>query len=245
MSRLPGGRIGLRVPRALTMLEVERQTEHWFLAPDDDCAYLTRYLSQGGGQEAAASSRLIRDFKCRPTVARSDARRGRDKQRAIGTLANWLRSAIAREQAECCTWVPIPPSRRFGDPDFDDRLVRTLIRAFFDYDVDIRALLGQTRNLVPDHAGTRRVSAAILYQSLHLNFETLGARPLRERIVLFDDVLTSGKHYRCCEQRLREALPTVHVAGVFLMRRMLSRSAAGGFEPLGQASAASTASPAS
>jgi predicted amidophosphoribosyltransferase len=46
---------------------------------------------------------------------------------------------------------------------------------------------------------------------------------VRERIALFDDVLTSGKHYKCCERRLHEALPATPIHGVFLLRRVFPR----------------------
>jgi predicted amidophosphoribosyltransferase len=45
---------------------------------------------------------------------------------------------------------------------------------------------------------------------------------VRAQIALFDDVLTSGKHYKCCQRRLREALPSTPIAGVFLARRVIA-----------------------
>jgi hypothetical protein len=45
--------------------------------------------------------------------------------------------------------------------------------------------------------------------------EALRLRPLRERILLFEDLLTSGKHYKCCERRLTQALTGVPIAGCF------------------------------
>jgi orotate phosphoribosyltransferase-like protein len=42
-------------------------------------------------------------------------------------------------------------------------------------------------------------------------------------IILFDDVLTTGKHFKACERRLREIDPTIAIAGVFVARRALPR----------------------
>jgi predicted amidophosphoribosyltransferase len=39
-----------------------------------------------------------------------------------------------------------------------------------------------------------------------------------------DDVLTSGKHYKCCERKLREHRPQASIIGVFLMRRAPARA---------------------
>jgi hypothetical protein len=50
----------------------------------------------------------------------------------------------------------------------------------------------------------------------------LNALPLKQALVVFDDVLTTGKHFKCCERRLREVVPAyVPILGVFIARRML------------------------
>jgi predicted amidophosphoribosyltransferase len=208
-------------PPTLTALDAPGRIEHAFLAASDCCAYLAAYLP-GTGWRAGGCNQLIRNFKCEPSIARSNSQRRRHKRHAITTLARWLRAAVSREQAEGCTWVPIPPSKWRGDPDYDDRLTRTLNLAFHAYDVDVRGLLYQTENTVPDHSGTTRLSAVALYDKLCLDVQALSARPIRARIALFDDVLTTGKHYKCCERRLRQALPSTPITGVFLMRRVLA-----------------------
>ena len=154
-------------------------------------------------------------------MARANPRRQRDKCEAIATLAQWLRLALPRHEAEQSTWVPIPPSRCRTDPDFDDRLLQTLHLAFADYDVDVRGLVYQRCNTAADHVVGTRLRASTLQALLCLDAQAIEARPLRRRIVLFDDVLTSGKHYRCCERSLHQALPAMPIDGVFLLRRAL------------------------
>ncbi|HEY6451656.1 MAG TPA: hypothetical protein VIX87_03575 [Steroidobacteraceae bacterium] len=206
-------------PSVLTLLDAPSRADHAYISASDRCAFLGQYLT--GGNCRAGCNQLIRSFKCEPSVTRNDYRRKQRKQQAIATLAQWLRRAVTREEAEHATWVPIPPSRGRGDPDFDDRLSRTLALAFAAYDVDVRELLYQIGSTVPDHAGQERLRTSTLYEILRLDLEALRARPIRERIALFDDVLTTGKHYKCCERRLREALPSAEIAGIFLVRRAL------------------------
>jgi len=91
----------------------------------------------------------------------------------------------------------------------------------------VRGLLYQVRNTAPDHAVDVRLSADMLFDLLHIDVAALKARPIRERIALFDDVLTTGKHFKCCERRLRQLLPCVPIAGVFLLRRVLPRKRRG------------------
>ena len=205
---------------SLRLLAAHGRAEHAFLEPSDYCTYLAQYCAGPGGQ-GDGYSRLMRHFKCEPSLVRSDWRRRRHKQQAIATLAQWLRDAVTREDVQGTTWVPVPPSKQYGDPDFDDRLARTLKLAFGAYDMDMRPLLYQVHSTLPDHRGPVRLSADELYGILRLDAPALLERPVRARIALFDDVLTTGKHFKCCERRLREALPGTPILGVFLLRRAL------------------------
>ena len=205
---------------ALIRLDEASRADHIFLTALDRCAFLAQYCSGSGGESRDGSChQLIRNFKCEPSRARSDRRRGRYKEQAIATLSAWLRHAVPRRLAESCTWVPIPPSQRAEDPEFDDRLTRTLQLAFGGYDVDVRRVLCQTRSTPRDHVGRARLSEQTLFEILRIDESVLAQRAVRGRVVLFDDVLTSGKHFKCCERRLREVLPDTPIAGIFLMRR--------------------------
>ena len=206
------------VPAALIRLDEASRADHIYLTASDRCAFLAQYCS-GGGNRNSSCHRLIRNFKCEPSRARSDHRRGRRKQEAIAILSSWLRHAVPRRLVESCTWIPIPPSQRAEDPGFDDRLACTLRLAFEGYDADVRSVLLQTRSTPRDHAGHARLSEQALFEILRINLAVLAERAVRGRVVLFDDVLTSGKHFKCCERRLKEALPDTPIAGIFLMRR--------------------------
>ncbi len=230
----------------LRCLDAAQRREHCHLVVADDCRYLFEYhpgqyrpgrhsssdSRSGGGSDSDGDGGpgrgtvrgLIGNFKCPPSVARASAARLYYKELAIERIAAALRECAQRTFVEAVTWVPIPPSVVPGAPDYDDRLARTLHRAFAGYDLDMRLLLRQTRSTLPDHRGQRRLRAAALQELIHLDepeLAALAARPLRSCIVLFDDVLTTGKHYRCCERRLHEALPQVPVCGWFIARRAL------------------------
>jgi predicted amidophosphoribosyltransferase len=81
----------------------------------------------------------------------------------------------------------------------------------------------QTENMAADHASSRRLTADALFRLIGLDPEVLGLKPPRARLVLFDDVVTTGKHYKCCERRLREALADIPISGLFVARRVLPR----------------------
>ena len=213
-------------PCKLTLLDAGSRLDHHFVSATDSCAFVAELVA-GRSYRAGGLNQLILNFKCTPSAARANPQRERYKRQAITTLAHSLRLAVSQTEAEQSTWVPIPPSRSRDDPDFDDRLSRTLSLAFDSYDVDVRGLLYQVRNTAPDHAVDVRLSADMLFDLLHIDVAALKARPIRERIALFDDVLTTGKHFKCCERRLRQLLPCVPIAGVFLLRRVLTRKRRG------------------
>jgi hypothetical protein len=191
--------------------------DHHFLVAGDDCRYLSAY--RAGGVEGI--NQLIRDFKCRPSIAARHELWNARKRAAVERFAAAVRRAVPRPLAEAATWVPIPSSVAACDADYDERLAQTLQLAFADYDVDVRALLRVSRSALSDHRAARRLTLAELDAQLYLDRLALASRPLGARIALFDDVLTSGKHYRCCQRRLVAMAPGVPVCGWFIARRVL------------------------
>lgn len=88
---------------------------------------------------------------------------------------------------------------------------------------DIRVLLRQTVSTDADHTSGDRLTPETLYELLEVDHTALAVQSLRRAIVLFDDVLTTGKHFKCCERRLREAIPAATpIMGIFIARRILS-----------------------
>jgi hypothetical protein len=180
----------------LVALDEQLRTEHSFLGAADRCQCLADYLP-GRGYRANPVNQLIVNLKCPPSIASIDPRRRHYKRRAIDAIARALRAAVDRSSIECATWIPIPTSRPMHDGDYDDRLQRILRAAFGDYALDLRMALYQSEATAADHGSARRLTAEALYGVIGLDRELLAGPPLRARIVLFDDVLCSGKHYKC------------------------------------------------
>ncbi len=201
-------------------LDERMRADHAYLSAADQCCWLAEYRP-GRGYRAGPVNQLILNLKCPPSIAAMDARRRLYKRRAIEEIGQALRGALSRSSVGSATWIPIPPSRAARDADYDDRLSRILQAAFGDYDLDLRPALYQSEGTASDHAGARRLTVDALYRVIGLERELLARRPLRERVVLFDDLLTSGKHYKCCERRLQEVLADVPISGLFVARRVL------------------------
>lgn len=195
--------------------------DHWLLAPDDHCLFLGEYLP-GRGWRAGAFNNLILDFKRRPSRIRasSHAAAVREfKECAIETVAGALRRGFGRAAVETAlTFVPMPTSKRPGDDDYCDRLLRALNRAFEGWDADIRALLRHNGAMHPDHERCgERLRRADLMRLMELDGTQL-VQPLRPVVALFDDVLTSGKHLSVAKARIGERFPDQAVIAVFVAR---------------------------
>ncbi len=213
----------------LRPIDAQLITEHCFLQADDRCCYLWEYRP---GRPRSVGERVICDLKIRPSeVARFGAARGA-KCRAIDQAALALRKVIPRAWAEEVSWCPIPPSSCREDPDYDDRLSHILVRAFHNYDVDVRLLLGQSQSTPPDHRRpSRRLTFDRLYSIMRIDVTELSRRPLRRHLLLFDDLLTTGKHFKCAQRRLHEAMKLQRPIGAcFLARRLLSPARRGSLE---------------
>ena len=84
---------------------------------------------------------------------------------------------------------------------------------------DTRELIVQRANMPPSHAGQR---AAI--DELIANYQIDDALRIpapRERIVIFDDVLTTGRHYKAAVQFLAPVFANVTYRGLFVARRVV------------------------
>jgi hypothetical protein len=209
------------LPERLTLIDDTNRDQHVFLLPGDKCYFFGEYFAYRG-YSGGGTNQLIFNYKCEPSKAVANPARGGHKARAITTIANGLRRAIPQESVERRTWVPIPPSKATDDPEYDNRLLRTLMLAFQGYNADIRELLRQTVTTQADHNAGNRLTPDQLHGLLEINAAALAIRPLRETIVLFDDVLTTGKHFKCCERRLRDVVPAaIPILGVFVARRIL------------------------
>jgi hypothetical protein len=212
------------LPKRLTGIDETNRDQHAFLQDGDRCLFFGEYFA-GKGYQGGGTNQLMFNFKTLPSIARENLARRNYKESAIATVATGLRDVLGRDQIERLTFVPVPPSKTPGHADYDDRLIRALTMACAGYNSDVRLLLHRLSSTESDHKTGDRLTPEALHSLLELDFTAIAARPLREAIVLFDDVITTGKSFKCCERRLREAIPAaVPIIGLFVARRILRNS---------------------
>ena len=116
------------------------------------------------------------------------------------------------------TFVPVPPSRARGDPLYDDRLVRMLRAIRPAPPLDVRELVVQTASMIPAHERDDRPDPRAVEALYRIDGPLLeGCRPT---IVVVDDMLTTGAHFRAAKSVIVQALPEATVIGLFLVRRV-------------------------
>ncbi len=189
--------------------------DHYYLTADDECFCLGEYQPRGGFN-AGPVNNLISNYK--KSVAKVGRPEYAHKERAIVTVASLVRGVLNENAIRTCTVVPIPPSKAKTDPLYDGRLTRSL-RAV-DPNLDLRELLVTKQSMRAHHefqAGEKRPTPDDLYAMLDVDEECL-QMPVKQTIILFDDLLTNGTHFKACKRLLNERLPDRSVFGLFIGR---------------------------
>jgi hypothetical protein len=213
--------VQIGLPERLTRIDETHRSEYPFLCREDRCLFFADFHASQGWN-ASPTNQLIANFK----RARSQIddnpigqRLRRYREQAIHEISAALRGQFTRGEVDArCTFVPIPTSKSPDDPECSDRLERTLQLAFEGYRADIRPLLRQTVSTVADHlSGDGRITYEKLLEITALDPRHLRT-PLRRTLVLFDDVLTTGKHYKVAKACIRQAFPEQEIVGIFVAR---------------------------
>jgi hypothetical protein len=206
---------GSTLPPRLTKIDDLARPDHYYLTAEDDCYFLGEYTARKG-YAFSATNQLILNFK-KPISARGTAQ-WKYKERAISDVAAEFRTALNGEWLDMATLVPIPPSKAKADPLYDDRVLRMLRAIRPQPAPDIRELVVQRANMAAVHDQEQRPRP----EEIQANYAIDDAlrNPAPQVIGLFDDVLTTGAHYRAACTSLKEAFPNVRVIGLFIARRV-------------------------
>jgi predicted amidophosphoribosyltransferase len=187
--------------------------DHHYLDGDDVCYYFGEYTA-GEGHAFSKTNQLILNFK--KAMDKKGSAQWTYKELAIQQVGQIFRTGIRPESN--FTFVPIPPSKIKGDPLYDDRLVRSLSILKKDRNPDIRELVLQTQSLDASHLSARRPTPDELLDNYI--FVSSLKLPVPEKIVIVDDVLTTGCHFKAVKKLIKEHFPGVPVVGLFVARRV-------------------------
>ena len=203
------------IPDKLLKIDDVTAAEHFSLDATDACFYVWEYAVRQG-YTAGPTNQLIINLKIKPSVLAKTPTRKFYKEQAIDHAAKALRNLLGQQTAEGqYSFVPVPSSKAIGDQDYDDRNAQVLQRAFSGWQFDVQPILRVRRSMRADHEGTDRMTHDEL---LALTELLRPAQPLRATIIVLDDVVNSGKHFKVAKSLLSAAYPTATIFGLFLAR---------------------------
>lgn len=175
------------------------------LEHDDDCYFAREYTPLGRGMNSVGTE-LVMNFKLRSTDPNFHERKSL-KTRAAYQFAEELAVFLQRQTAVC----HIPTSKLRGDPDYDPRfdyVLRRLMTLRPDVMVATPFTIASSHTAV--HSGGERTSTAC-YRFLRWQ----GLSGTSRSLVIFDDVITSGSHFKACQRLVRENAPDITIQGAF------------------------------
>lgn len=178
-----------------------------FITVDDVCYYARDYIARGSYKDSEANQ-LITNFKKHPKYRGTAS--WRYKEQAIERFAQELAAAVVKG----ISVAAIPPSKHPSDPEYDSRLsdcLKRLIQLRPDLVLET-PFTCRDSTLPSHHGGSRRISEIIA------NFNWHGLSSGCRTLILIDDVLTTGAHFKACKEVLSREAPDVRVAGLFWAR---------------------------
>jgi hypothetical protein len=204
------------IPQKLWKIDDSTVGDHFFLDSTDQCFYIWEYAARKG-YDFSPANKFVWNLKIKPSAIERSPLRQRHKLEAINHAGEALRGFISREFVEAsATFIPIPCSKVTRDPEYDNRLARVLSTAFLGWKADIRDMLKITRSTPADHESAERLGFDELLCITEAAASTEAL--LRPIVVLVDDVLNSGKHFKVAQQRIRERYVGAEIRGLFLAR---------------------------
>ena len=186
-----------------------------YLDDSDDCYFAREYIA-GGGFQASEANQLISNFK-KGVDRKDNIYEWRHRIHAVNKFALELSNALAKN----IILANIPSSKCLSDPEYDNRFEDMfLVLKKLRPDLKIENPISSIVSVVASHHGGTRNPEEISENLVWKGFED----KIPRHIVLVDDVLTSGAHFKACKELIQYHCPQTIVSGVFWARRVGSEN---------------------
>jgi hypothetical protein len=197
-------------PHRLTKIDPITCGHHSYLNADDECYFLGEYTARKGFSHSATNN-LIINFK--KPLDRRGLPQWKHKASKITEAANALHNALMQYDLRSTTFVPVPPSKAKGDPMYDDRMsemlrqLSELFRTTAGYALDVREVVIQRQSTEAAHDAHARPSPEQLAGLYDVDSAMLADS--RPHVLICDDVLTTGSHFKAMCKVLSGRMPEV------------------------------------
>lgn len=180
-----------------------------YLNSDDACYYFLDYKLNSGFEANSLVFNFKKDllFKNHPSWYY--------RNEAIKEFAKMINNAFLNINKNIFNIIPMPTSKPKNSTEFNNRLIQTMEELLkLDNSYKIFDCFDVQNNLVPAHYNGYRNPNDLKQEILFYppNF-------FDKNIVLIDDVLTTGGHFKACKNILLEKLdPNINIVGLFLAK---------------------------
>lgn len=202
-------------PNNLTEIDPLTRPDHSYLTAGDECLFLGEYTARAGFAHSE-TNQLI--FNLKKPMDRKGRPEWRYKLGAIVAAARAFRNAIDEHLLRTATFVPIPPSKAKDDPVYDDRMTQMIREIDNAHPVDCRELIVQAESTDAAHDSDDRPNPDELQALYTVDASLIEAPPTH--VIVVDDVLTTGSHFKAMKSILRQVFPNVLIVGYFVARRV-------------------------
>lgn len=191
--------------------------DHFQLEAADQCYFMFEYTSHKNYSYSATNS-LISNLKKK--IGSSSITELRYKAGAIKECATHISGSMNFDNLRTWTIVPVPPSKQKSDPAYDDRILRICKSLASPHPLDIRELVTQSQSIVAAHEVTAGSRPTVNdFVNIYVIDEAI-TQPTPTGILIVDDVLTAGTHYRAMHTVLAKRFPGVPINAIFVARRV-------------------------
>lgn len=202
-------------PNNLTEIDPLTRPDHSYLTADDECMFLGEYTARKGFAHSNTNNLI---FNLKKPLNRKGEADWRYKGIAIQDAARAFRNAIDDRVLRSATFVPIPPSKAKNHPEYDDRITQVIQSIDTIEPVDCRELVLQIRSMAAFHLSSDRPGPEELESLYRVDANLIEPSPTY--IVLIDDILTTGSHFKATKRCLRRTFTDVPIVGYFVARRV-------------------------
>lgn len=204
---------------SLKTLDTSSIGDHSKIDVEDNIFYLEDYEAKGTFQGSNGNNIIL---NLKKSMDRKGTSEWIHKERAIREIADVIADVMneGAERVEKVYWIPVPPSKNKTDPLFDDRVYRILVLA--------HGLSGNHKHIVADVFQQTLSRDAFSTKKIARSIEDLTANyvmgdipkynPKTDAIVIFDDVLTTGCHFKAIEGMIRDKYDDPDITGIFVAR---------------------------
>ena len=200
------------IPSRLLSIDDLTRRDYYHLSEEDVCFHLWEYV-KGGSFQDYPTNQLIKNLQI-PSSECNNNYRWRYKTQAIAYAAKALGDVVPSNYLSDWTWIAMPPSAIRSDPAYDSRLIDLLNR--------VRPRISDVRELVSQRENTSSKKRGITPEVRADNFliDEEEATPEPQSVIVFDDVIAGGSHFKAIKTVPRERFPGVDVVGIFLARTL-------------------------